>query len=72
MLLETFRDKCLESQAVHKYSVVMGCACRGFALGPQRGKSLNMLENIHHKSTFVSELTTLSNELKEKNKEENK
>jgi hypothetical protein len=37
-----------------------------------RNQKHQMLENIHHKSTSVSELTTLSNELKEKNKEENK
>jgi hypothetical protein len=36
------------------------------------GKSSHFLENIHHISTFISELTTLSDELKEKNKEENK
>ena len=43
-----------------------------FLLWAQHRKSSNILENIHHKSTFISELTTLSNEIKEKNKEENK
>ena len=72
MLLETYRVKCLESQAAHKYAVVLCCSCREFVLETQRRKSSHLLENIHHKSTFLSELATLSDELKVKNKEENK